>query len=824
MSPAHAGSVKLTRTKTSKKVQGILWQSENSPAPEVDLSDCQIEKLPNELFGLFSGEKNSLILSQNKIVNFGPGARLNAFSRVEILDLSQNHINKLPHELCALIVLRVLVLDHNQITNVPPAVEHLNNLTLLSIEHNKLESIPKFLAKLPHLEDVRLGGNISLKDPPLAIYSESGCRGVMQYLVREKSAVYEGPLDGIDTDTVLDTAANTVAGLYTASVSDQPKQGIQHDLPRASTKGVAQLLWEAEMSPDDVADFSRLLLTKIPAEMFAVFISSEKRTLKLNINLLQSFEGNMNSLRNLQTLDLSKNRLKSLPDALIAAESLRRIDVSYNQLSAIPLVLSKLPLLRSIYVKHNQIQDLPHELTSMPYLQSLQVLDNPLFYFNDKARRSGIPDIHVEEAITSGDDPLLRLLCKLANVQYRPPMYVEDSYMPNQGRKMQALGALRVHQEAEDQAVKDVNDARIRFSEAHLRYTELQSRLIEISVRERFAGQDDRALAQDRSAAVSEIAALLPILGELSNKTGSHSFATQPSPVRAHLRSDSGYPAPNSFPVESTIPTKRSEPMVSQSSCTQSASATPGYFSGESDIAKQQASYAPSGPPSSILPPGYSVSLACKDAPAPLTVCQPPPYLDWMAKDSKAEPVGNSARTGESDVFIGASAPRLSEEFNHVTIARDDPHPSQKKIVSLFESLGLKQHISRVLALPADDIGRLMSDDNSTVLDQFGLTPADHKMCLLALNTVRDSEAKLRLKTQRIEEHVSVQNSQTKQSDKAPLQRSQQRRCAICLDKSIEIVLLNCGHACSCLECSESLTECPICRSQIARRVQIYIA
>ncbi|TFK13862.1 KH domain-containing, RNA-binding, signal transduction-associated protein 1 [Platysternon megacephalum] len=45
--------------------------------------------------------------------------------------------------------------------------------------------------------------------------------------------------------------------------------------------------------------------------------------------------------------------------------------------------------------------------------------------------------------------------------------------------------------------------------------------------------------------------------------------------------------------------------------------------------------------------------------------------------------------------------------------------------------------------------------------------------------------------------------------------------CPICIDNQIKLVF-QCGHG-SCLECSEALTVCPICRQAIRDRIQIFV-
>eukprot|EP01113_Clastostelium_recurvatum_P008351 TRINITY_DN1392_c0_g2_i5.p1 TRINITY_DN1392_c0_g2~~TRINITY_DN1392_c0_g2_i5.p1 ORF type:complete len:389 (-),score=67.43 TRINITY_DN1392_c0_g2_i5:46-1212(-) len=46
--------------------------------------------------------------------------------------------------------------------------------------------------------------------------------------------------------------------------------------------------------------------------------------------------------------------------------------------------------------------------------------------------------------------------------------------------------------------------------------------------------------------------------------------------------------------------------------------------------------------------------------------------------------------------------------------------------------------------------------------------------------------------------------------------------CKICFDNKIDCVILNCGHAVSCLQCTQKVTLCPTCRKSIERLVKIY--
>ena len=47
--------------------------------------------------------------------------------------------------------------------------------------------------------------------------------------------------------------------------------------------------------------------------------------------------------------------------------------------------------------------------------------------------------------------------------------------------------------------------------------------------------------------------------------------------------------------------------------------------------------------------------------------------------------------------------------------------------------------------------------------------------------------------------------------------------CAVCLDAPVSTLVMPCRHLSLCGDCSEALARCPICRSGIAERIQVYV-
>jgi hypothetical protein len=50
------------------------------------------------------------------------------------------------------------------------------------------------------------------------------------------------------------------------------------------------------------------------------------------------------------------------------------------------------------------------------------------------------------------------------------------------------------------------------------------------------------------------------------------------------------------------------------------------------------------------------------------------------------------------------------------------------------------------------------------------------------------------------------------------------RNCTICMDKESDVVFLPCCHLCACERCSDAVHSCPVCRTNISRKIKIFAA
>ena len=62
---------------------------------------------------------------------------------------------------------------------------------------------------------------------------------------------------------------------------------------------------------------------------------------------------------------------------------------------------------------------------------------------------------------------------------------------------------------------------------------------------------------------------------------------------------------------------------------------------------------------------------------------------------------------------------------------------------------------------------------------------------------------------------------ETKEKHKTTIETIKMFECSICMDRLNKVMCIPCGH-CFCLQCSKTLKECPICRSNITGINNIY--
>lgn len=131
----------------------------------LDLSNNHIKKLPATIGDL--GCLSELILHNNHLEAFSEALCLSTLQQtLQVLDLSQNRLQSLPSRFCQLRELMNLKLDDNKLAGLPLQIGRLSKLKFLSAAHNQLTVLPADFFKLS-LENLDLFGNPFVQPNPL---------------------------------------------------------------------------------------------------------------------------------------------------------------------------------------------------------------------------------------------------------------------------------------------------------------------------------------------------------------------------------------------------------------------------------------------------------------------------------------------------------------------------------------------------------------------------------------------------------------------------------------------------------------------------------
>ncbi|XP_066539047.1 leucine-rich repeat protein 1 [Hoplias malabaricus] len=131
----------------------------------LDLSNNHIKKLPATIGDLSC--LTELVLHNNHLESFSETLCLSTLQRsLRHLDLSQNRLRVLPAQFCQLRELVNLKVDDNKLLHLPFRIGQLSNLRFLSAAHNQLTVLPGDFRKLS-LENLDLFGNPFTQPNPL---------------------------------------------------------------------------------------------------------------------------------------------------------------------------------------------------------------------------------------------------------------------------------------------------------------------------------------------------------------------------------------------------------------------------------------------------------------------------------------------------------------------------------------------------------------------------------------------------------------------------------------------------------------------------------
>lgn len=185
------GSEPKEKVNYKAKLQHKQVLAETNPEPVYDLIDCGLKTVPSSVYSHCKIQRiEALLLQDNELSNLGTEGCLKEMSEMQVLDVHNNHLDKLPGEIGKLVKLRDLYLQNNKLKYLPIEVGSLKKLETLNLSNNQLREVPLEVAGCLSLKTLDLRNNPKLKKIPKEI---AGIRGLQTLLLDEENITYPDP-------------------------------------------------------------------------------------------------------------------------------------------------------------------------------------------------------------------------------------------------------------------------------------------------------------------------------------------------------------------------------------------------------------------------------------------------------------------------------------------------------------------------------------------------------------------------------------------------------------------------------------------------------
>jgi Leucine-rich repeat (LRR) protein len=357
-------------------------------ASELDLSNCGLTEIPNEIFDIESlvslklGESFDIYNKKRNHIFYIP-KKICKLKNLEFLDVRFSSLVKLPSEIGLMHNLKYLFLNNNQLVEVPKEIWHLQELIILDLQSNHIRNIEYHDIKSRNMQGLYLNNNlissfnlnfekfsslkvICLRNNRLLELSREINKIKSLEILDVTGNKIEAPPEGIINKNNVDT--NRYYGKY---VIDQYNYEVR------SYHSLRERLLITKFRDLEVLDLSNMGLKNIPYE---VFYLENIRTLNLENNHINFVPHYIGILKNLKELNLRSNNISTIPEEIFSLEYLAVLDLSNNNIDHLSEALGKLLNLRGLSLSGNQLTSLPPEIGELKQLEILSLSGNKLQY------------------------------------------------------------------------------------------------------------------------------------------------------------------------------------------------------------------------------------------------------------------------------------------------------------------------------------------------------------------------------------------------------------------------------------------------------------
>lgn len=153
------------------EINSYFSQARENPEPIFDLSDCDLNIVPNGIYSLCRVFlKESLRLENNALSSLSGGGNLKDLHLLKILNISNNLFQILPDDIYLLKNLHEFYVSNNKLKKLNDNICHMENLRVLDISSNFLKCLPENVGNLCNLRKFHASNNEKLKKLPKSIH------------------------------------------------------------------------------------------------------------------------------------------------------------------------------------------------------------------------------------------------------------------------------------------------------------------------------------------------------------------------------------------------------------------------------------------------------------------------------------------------------------------------------------------------------------------------------------------------------------------------------------------------------------------------------
>ncbi|XP_067106976.1 E3 ubiquitin-protein ligase LRSAM1 isoform X1 [Osmerus mordax] len=294
---------------SKKRLEYQITLSKAAGADDIlDISICELSEVPSSAISICKVlQKKVFILHGNELKSLVPkGCCINSLATLKVLDLHDNQLTSLPHDIGQLSSLQVLNVENNllkalpegigdlrflqtlnvkgnHLSELPISVGQMSSLRNMDISENTIRELPQILARVRTLESLTLDA-AGMSYPPASVCIR-GTADIQQFLCTELGEEYSPPsqylLPVLENDCG-NQNSDTVDGLdlaWQSKFNDYEK--------RKQEKQQEKLAFERELQEKQKEHTYLLLMNNNQKEGILQSVRQEQERLEMGVSLQQ---------------------------------------------------------------------------------------------------------------------------------------------------------------------------------------------------------------------------------------------------------------------------------------------------------------------------------------------------------------------------------------------------------------------------------------------------------------------------------------------------------------------------------------------------------